>query len=734
MAVSGFDRETPLPYGWLRWWALALSVVASLGGWYFYEGQVRKKAQAEFHASAIGKTNEIDLRTHAYADVLYALRGLFDASAAVTRDDFHRFAAAISLPDRYPGLTNISYSPLIRLEQKGAFERAVRAESSELIKGLPEFSIEPAGERPEYMVLHYMEPLNRNVPAWGLDLLADSARRAPVERARDLGVVTSVSGITLLRDGKSAISSALLRLAVYRGGGVPDSAAERRRLLSGVVGSTLRIGELIEATLKADVLARMRVRIFAGADASAGNGATPEEQVLYDSLPVERATSTIANYVGYTVNQNLAVGDRVWRISITPLVDPVKAFDYAMVYGVLAVSLALAGLLFWLMSSLATVQRREADLAQRGREAVLLTSLGGDLHSCQTVQEACHVLAIQMPELLARTSGKLYVIDASRRRALAGAHWGEPGTAAEEFAPADCEALRRDEPVLVETASAATLKCGHFAGLPPRMYVCVPLMAQGEAIGLLHIQSGPRAAPVYSEAELNVIRATAQHLALALSNLGLREKLFERATHDNLTGLYNRHYMREWFEQELLRAGRHRRSIGMILVDVDHFKRVNDTFGHDAGDLVLRELAAVIRRIARSSDVACRHGGEEFLLLMPDATPAGTRYKAEKLRQAVAAMALEYDGHPLRITVSAGVAVYPDHGIDVDALLRAADEALYAAKGAGRNCVIMHEAHSPAPAIKIARLTRNHDGAPPAVQHDENCNEPDGKAAPHATS
>jgi predicted signal transduction protein with EAL and GGDEF domain len=114
---------------------------------------------------------------------------------------------------------------------------------------------------------------------------------------------------------------------------------------------------------------------------------------------------------------------------------------------------------------------------------------------------------------------------------------------------------------------------------------------------------------------------------------------------------------------------------------------------------------------------------------MPDATLAGTRYKAEKLRRAVAEMAVEYGEHPLRVTVSAGVAVYPDHGADVNALLRAADEALYAAKGAGRDCVMVYEARLPATATAIARVTRNRAGAPPATQHNENCNAPGNKAA-----
>jgi diguanylate cyclase (GGDEF)-like protein len=183
---------------------------------------------------------------------------------------------------------------------------------------------------------------------------------------------------------------------------------------------------------------------------------------------------------------------------------------------------------------------------------------------------------------------------------------------------------------------------------------------------------------------LNMIRGAAQHFALALANLRLREKLTERATRDNLTGLYNRHFMHEWLEQELHRAQRRHRTIGVIMLDVDHFKRVNDDFGHPAGDMVLRELAGVIRRVARRSDVACRQGGEEFLLLMPEVTLEGMLGKTEEPRQELARLDLAYEGRPLgSVTLSAGVAIYPHHATTADALIRCPDEALYAAKKAG---------------------------------------------------
>jgi diguanylate cyclase (GGDEF)-like protein len=302
------------------------------------------------------------------------------------------------------------------------------------------------------------------------------------------------------------------------------------------------------------------------------------------------------------------------------------------------------------------------------------------------------VVAKHMPELLPGAAGVLYVVAKSNARSTLAARWGAPKAVADAFAPQDCQCIRGGQPHFVVDA-AREPNCGHFTGAPPACYVCVPLSAHGEVIGILHVHPVPDAGHTspWSDARRNLIKAAAQHVALALANLELRARLFERATHDKLTGLYNRHYILERFEQELNRARRHGRPIGVVMLDIDHFKRFNDNFGHAAGDLVLRELAGVMQRVTRSSDAACRYGGEEFLLLMPETTREGTLASAEKLRQEAACLALAYEGRELgRITISAGVAVYPEHGANADALLRAADEALYEAKGAGRNRVFVH--------------------------------------------
>jgi diguanylate cyclase (GGDEF)-like protein len=676
-------REMPVRHPSLRWVVLGIGIAVAGSSAWFFKAEVEQEARFKFQTEAIDKANAIGLRIRAYSEVLYALRGIFDASQTVSSVEFQRFAGALSLEERYPGLTNISWSFRVPHEEKAAFERRIRAQAAPHGRASTvQFAIKPPGERAEYMVLTYVEPMGKNIAAWGLDLNADPLRRSIVERARDTGGVTSGSGVTLLRDSGSKITSALMRLAVYRGGGVPGSVEERRRLMTGVVGSTVRVGEMTEAVLSKEILSAMRVRVLTS------RSGDQENQVLYDSRG-DGTTLPKDDFAAYAVNEQVPVGDRHWRIELTPTTDPVDPLDKTLLAAMLAIGLAISVLLFWLMGTLRTVGLRTLELDQRNREAAVLTSLGEDLYSCASMREACEVLAKKMPELIPGTAAVLYTFDASHTHAVSEASWGTGRSVAEEF-PADaCQAIRRGHAYQVDD-SESMLNCSHFTDEPPRSYLCIPLTAQGEVTGLMHVQRTGDAPLPLREMEVQLIKAAAQHLTLALANLALREKLTQRATRDPLTGLYNRHYMHEWLAQELAGAKRRGGGVGVIMLDIDHFKNFNDRLGHQAGDMVLRELSEVVRRVVRSSDVACRQGGEEFLVLMREADANAALRKAEELRQVVAAMNLQYDGKPVgSITISLGVACFPEHGTDVDALIRRADEALYAAKRTGRNRVLL---------------------------------------------
>ena len=350
-------QQLPMRHRWLRWAVLAASLAFSAASAYYFSVQVRQEAHSRFETVAVGVANDVHSRIRAYGDVLYALRGLFDSSTEVTRDEFHQFAQALSLSERYPGITNISFTFRVPHARKLQFERAVRAEKSPLVKGLPEFAIKPPGDRPEYAVLSYLEPMGKNVAAWGLDLNADPLRRSTVDRARDSGQISASSAVTLLRDGNASVASTLLRLAVYRGGGVPGSVEERQRLYSGIVGSAVRVGEMIGATLSKEVLARAQLQIYE----EVGGEDTAKDTLLFDSAASGPAAAAAApgDFSRYEVTRNLALGDREWRLRIVPRKDPVDLLDKAGVTAILAALLAISALVFWLMTSVAISESRE---------------------------------------------------------------------------------------------------------------------------------------------------------------------------------------------------------------------------------------------------------------------------------------------------------------------------------------------------------------------------------------
>ena len=199
-----------------------------------------------------------------------------------------------------------------------------------------------------------------------------------------------------------------------------------------------------------------------------------------------------------------------------------------------------------------------------------------------------------------------------------------------------------------------------------------------------------------------LLNAVLRERASAMAALGRAlDNVHELALTDPLTGLYNRRLLQDALPRELILAERRDEQLAVIMIDLDYFKRINDSSGHDAGDAALVEVAALLKRHIRASDIACRYGGEEFVLVLPDATLAGAVQKAEELRVAIAQLALRHRG-ALGVTASLGVAVYPQHGLEAESLLRAADEALYAAKGAGRNRVIASDA-SPRPPLETSR-------------------------------
>ncbi|MEQ8757251.1 MAG: PAS domain S-box protein [Coleofasciculus sp. G1-WW12-02] len=331
---------------------------------------------------------------------------------------------------------------------------------------------------------------------------------------------------------------------------------------------------------------------------------------------------------------------------------------------------------------------RVSELGIRNREMVLLGELSDFLQACLTVDEAYHAIATLVAPLFPGSSGGVFVINPSENWAEAMATWGTALASQTLFSPKACWALRRGRPHWVNQPQSG-LRCPHIhSHISPLESFCVPMMAQGKALGILYISS--QQPGQLTEAKQRLALTVAEHLALSLANLKLRETLSQQSIRDALTGLFNRRYMEESLEREIHRAQRHQRPMGIIMLDIDHFKHFNDTFGHEAGDIVLRELGIFLQRNVRASDIACRYGGEELMLILPDASLADTKQRAEQIRQDVKDLQIEYHHQLLdAIAISVGVAAFAEHGSTAEELISAADRALYQAKAQGRDQVVV---------------------------------------------
>jgi diguanylate cyclase (GGDEF)-like protein len=291
------------------------------------------------------------------------------------------------------------------------------------------------------------------------------------------------------------------------------------------------------------------------------------------------------------------------------------------------------------------------------------------------------------------------MINASKNLVESMAVWGHPEARNDgPFAPNDCWALRRGH-AYPATGSLPSFTCQHLRTdasadeqvLADHRHLCLPMIAQGEMLGVLTLTGATAISPENRE----IAVAACEQISLAMANLRLQETLRSQSLRDPLTGLFNRRYLDASFEREIQRAERRQLPLSVLLLDIDHFKHFNDTYGHDAGDALLAQFGSMLGRIVRSDDVTCRYGGEEFTILMPEADAAQALQRADEIRAATRSLEVQHRGLSLgTVTVSIGVATWDEHGRNPEELLRNADNALYLAKNQGRDrCVLAEVLH-----------------------------------------
>src|SRR3989442_1274108 len=340
-----------------------------------------------------------------------------------------------------------------------------------------------------------------------------------------------------------------------------------------------------------------------------------------------------------------------------------------------------------------SLDRLVKELELRTKQMTSLNEMGALLAFSGTVNEACAVVASSVQKLFPDApSGALYLFKSSRDLIEAAVRWGKRDALAPTFPSDACWSLRRGQPHWSGHPGNG-IACQHLTKGSTTECLCVPMVGQGNTVGVLHLEfesssklrcdSGTESC---RDSQQRLAISAASQIALSLASLQLRETLREQAIRDPLTRLFNRRFLEESLERELQLAGRKKQSIAVLFLDLDHFKRFNDTFGHEAGDMVLQSLADLFRNFFRATDICCRYGGEEFAIILPESSSQNAAIRADALRSEVKSRRLQYKEQTLvQITLSAGVAAFPEHGSTSLDLVNIADQCLYQAKARGRD-------------------------------------------------
>ena len=321
----------------------------------------------------------------------------------------------------------------------------------------------------------------------------------------------------------------------------------------------------------------------------------------------------------------------------------------------------------------------------------MLQAMGEMFQACTSPLEGARVTGQFAQTLFDADAGSIFMVEdgVDPRHPVYNTlyQWGPPSECDEHVHTEDCWSLRKAKPYPLSEEEEG-IRCEHLRLGPMRHSLCLPLHAQGRVVGLINLRGAGRLLPQSNELgdhQLKLAQMFASKTAQFLANLALRQRLEEQSLRDPLTGLFNRRYFNEQLNIEFQRALRAKTPLASLMIDVDHFKRINDRFGHETGDRVLKGIAEVLSQNARAGDIVCRWGGEEFVILMPGSNGQAARRRADEIRNRIKDQVEVVGG--TRVSVSIGVAAYPEHACDPDGLIEVSDRALYAAKGAGRNRV-----------------------------------------------
>jgi len=330
-------------------------------------------------------------------------------------------------------------------------------------------------------------------------------------------------------------------------------------------------------------------------------------------------------------------------------------------------------------------------LEVQASESSLLTSLRGELQLCTTPAEAYRTAQRYVAQVLPAAKIALFTVNQSRQL-LELATTSDHQAQLMDGVPLNACCSLRGARARHRKPGNSEVDCSHFLGTPPQDYLCLPMAAHGQALGIFYLECAQYNNCDQLDIHLNTLQRLAEMSSMWIAGLNLIERFERESIRDGLTNLFNRRFMEISLDRELRLAARRKGELSLLMLDIDHFKRFNDTFGHEAGDQILSEVAEILRESVRTEDIVCRYGGEEFLVILPGMGADASFQRAEDIRQRVSKMRLDFHREATNeLTISIGVSTYPQVGQAVEELVRSADRALYNAKESGRNRVVVAE-------------------------------------------
>lgn len=639
----------------LPWLVVALGLGASAALYLASQENLRERQQRYFDGRVEDVVERLKTRLETYEQVLRGLRGLFETRDDVSRSDFRRYFEQLELSDNYPGFQGMGYAAVVPAAELHRHEAAVRSE------GFASYHVFPRGQRAFYTSIVYLEPFDeRNQRAFGYDMYAEPVRRAAMQRAAETGAPALSGRVVLKQESEgSAQPGFLIYHAVNRSHRPGKCGEDLCNQLEGWVYAPFRMQDFMYRLMAGDHAQDLHIRIYDG------ESVRPESLLHSDSGPDGGGTlQTI---------RRLSLMGHVWTLQVGAAAGLQQRFDSRQ-----PEVLGAGGALFSLLLGLVVW------MLVYGRERAVRTA--------ESMNEELIRERVRLSSILEGTDVGTWEWNVQTGDAHFNERWANIcGYTLPELEPVSINTwLRLTHPDDLHM-SEDRLKA-HFDGESPQ-YECEVRMRHKNGHWVWVLDRGRLGSRTPDDKPLMMYGTH-----MDITERKKKEQSLERdVQHDQLTGLPNRLLLRDRLEQALLQAGREHKRVGLLFIDLDGFKAVNDTHGHDAGDVVLRTTSRRLQRAVRASDTVARIGGDEFVVVLPDIGDVRNALAlADKASGEIELPITLTDGTSCQLSGSIGVALYPDHADTPSRLMELADQAMYRVKRHGKCATLVYDPLWPA--------------------------------------